>query len=187
VEALCFCFLLLLFCVLLLGFSGEVLASSFILPSLFSTPLFPAWPMLSSPFAPSSRLLLYLSFDPVLGSPPLPPWLLPTVRATPSHLTPATQVMSDLDLHLPRTNRPTHLRLCICCVSMYAALPHAYFVARASHLFVSFMMVEHACWRLIPPLARVLCMCSSFLLDDRWCWLARGMISCWCRLLTPRT
>jgi len=143
--------------------------------------------MLSLLFAPSSCFLLYLSFDPVLGFLLLPCWLLPGARATPSLFTPTAQVVSGLNLHLPRTSRTTHVRLCICCVSIYATLPHACFITCASRILVSFMMVEHACWRLIPPFACVLPIYSLFLLDDRWCWLVHGMISCWWRLLAPRT
>ena len=61
VEALCFCFVFFLFCVLLLGLCWELISAPLLLPSLFSTPLFPSWSMLSLPFAPSSRFLLYLS------------------------------------------------------------------------------------------------------------------------------
>ena len=78
-----------------------------------------------------------------------------------------SQVVSGLNLQLPCTSRPTHLRLCICCVSMYATLLHACFITRAIRLLVSFMMVEHAGWRPIPPFACVLPVYSLFLLDDR--------------------
>jgi len=109
--------------------------------------LHPSFSLLAHAFFALRTLLtpsLVSVFRPRL-SPPLPAECLPGVRATLSHLTPAAQVMSGSSLHLPRTNSPIHLRLCICCVSMYAAFPHAYFVTRASCLFVLFIMVIHAC------------------------------------------
>ena len=64
-------------------------------------PSFSLLSVFSLTFDHSSRLLLYHFFDPVLGSLPLPLWLLSGIRATPSHLTLAAHVVSGLSLHLP--------------------------------------------------------------------------------------
>jgi len=64
-------------------------------------PSFSLLSVLSLTFDHSSHLLLYLFFDPVLGSLPLPLWLLSGIRATPSHLTLAAHVVGGFSLHLP--------------------------------------------------------------------------------------
>jgi len=86
-------FVVLILCTIvqvLLGVDLSTIPTSFDFP----TPLFPSWSMLSLPFAPPLRFLLYLSFVPVLGSLLLPPWLLPGVRLGGYSLLPHTHCTS---------------------------------------------------------------------------------------------